>query len=160
MQRIFLAALLVLAAAACAGAGAQQDLRATLVQLELERQAAYVAGDRAVLERHFAEEYVHTNLRGGQTDRAGELAFYRPGVFSLRAGRFEDAIVHRYGDTATLTGTVVWEDAIYRAGANTVDLSGRYSVSRVYVFRDDRWQLALSHASQVPPPRAANSGAQ
>jgi hypothetical protein len=98
---------------------------------------------------------VHTNLRGGRTNRDAELAFYRPGAFTLREGRIEDLVVHRYGPTATLTGTVTWEGAEYRPNPNTsVDLSGRYSVSRVYVRRAGRWQLALSHASQIPPSAA------
>jgi hypothetical protein len=133
-----------------------QDLARDLLRLENERQAAYVAGDRAVLERHFAAEYIHTNLHGGRTDRNAELAFYEPGRFSLGAGRTEDIAVHRYGEVATLIGTVIWENAAYHPTSSTsVDLSGRFSVSRVYVHRDARWQLALSHASLVPPQRAS-----
>lgn len=133
-------------------ASAQQDtLRADLLQLEQERQAAYVAGDRAVLERQFAEEYVHTNLHGGRTNRAQELDFYKPGVFSLEDGEISDVTVHRYGDVATLIGVVEWKNATYRPKPNvSVDLSGRFAVSRVYVWRDGRWQLAVSHASKLP----------
>lgn len=126
-------------------------LKTELLRLEQERQDAYVAGDRAVLERQFAAEYVHTNLHGGKTDRAQELDFYKPGVFSLEDGEISDVTVHRYGDVATLIGVVEWKNATYRPkpGAS-VDLSGRFAISRVYVRRDERWLLALSHASKLP----------
>jgi hypothetical protein len=152
MKRRSLAAALASTFALAGSVLAQPaTLEAELVRLEQQRQAAYVAGDRAELELQFAAEYVHTNLRGGRTDRAAELNFYRPGAFSLREGRIEDVVVHDYGDVATLIGTVTWMGAEYRPNLTTViDLSGRYSVSRVYVRRDGRWQLALSHASQLP----------
>ena len=122
-----------------------------LLALERERQEAYVRGDRALLERHFAREYLHTNLRGGTTSRAQELDFYRPGSFSLASGTIGDVEVRDYGDTATLTGIVDWKDARYRPApnANPIDLSGRFRVSRTYVWRDGRWQLAVSHASRI-----------
>ncbi len=155
-RRAFLVAAAALPTTLAGVATAQSDpLTQDLLRLENERQAAYVAGDRAVLERHFATEYVHTNLHGGRTNRQAELDFYAPGRFSLGAGRTEDVTTHRYGAVATLIGTVVWENATYHATpTNSIDLSGRFSVSRVYVHRDGRWQLALSHASLVPPPHA------
>ncbi|MGD9967475.1 MAG: nuclear transport factor 2 family protein [Hyphomonadaceae bacterium] len=126
-------------------------LESELVRLEQRRQAAYMAGDRAELEQQFAAEYIHTNLRGGQTDRTAELNFYGPGTFSLGEGRIENISARSYGDVATMIATVTWIDASYRPNpAISIDLSGRYSVSRVYVWREDRWQLALSHASQIP----------
>ncbi len=126
-------------------------LRATLMQLEQQRQDAYVAGDRKLLERQFAAEYIHTNLRGGRTTREQELDFYRPGTFSLGSGKISDVTVHRYGDVATLIGTVEWDDAVYKPNPTTsIELSGRFSVSRVYIYRDGRWQLAVSHASAIP----------
>jgi type II secretory pathway pseudopilin PulG len=155
-RRAFLVAAAALPTTLSSIASAAIDpLAQELLRLENERQAAYVAGDRAVLERHFAAEYVHTNLHGGRTNRQAELDFYAPGKFSLDAGRTENITTHRYGDIATLIGTVVWENATYRATpTNSIDLSGRFSVSRVYAHRDGRWQLALSHASLVFPPTA------
>lgn len=124
-----------------------------LLRLEQERQAAYVAGDRAVLERHFADEYVHTNLNGGRTNRDEELAFFAPGRFSVEKAEISGVSARRYGDVATMIGVVVWEGATYRPAPTVeVDLSGAFSVSRVYVRRDGRWRLALSHASRLPAP--------
>ena len=132
----------------------QMPLAKELLQIEAERQQAYAAGDGTTLERQLAAEYVHTNLRGERTDRSAELAFYSPDAFSLRNGRIEAVAVHRYGDVATLTGTVFWEGAAYSPAPGVmIDLSGRYSVSRVYIRRTGRWQLALSHASQAAPSK-------
>src|SRR5687768_9452016 len=93
-------------------------LKDELVRLEMERQEAYVAGNRAALERQFAREYTHTNLRGGTTDRAAELAFYAPGTFSLKRGEISDVAVHDYGNTAVLLGKVSWRGATYRPAPN------------------------------------------
>jgi hypothetical protein len=134
---------------------ADTALKDALVRLERERQDAYVKGDRIVLERQFAAEYSHTNLRGAVTDRAAELAFYAPGSMELKNGSITDVTVHDYGDVAVLLGTVNWEGATYHpAPGVNVDLSGQFRVTRVYVDRDGRWQLATSHASQIPPPAA------
>lgn len=152
MQMILAAWLLAVAAPAAS----QSALERTLLALEEERQAAYVKGDRAVLERQFAAEYSHTNLRGGTTNRAEELAFYAPGTFSLKSGKIEDVTVHDYGNTAVLLGTVVWEGATFRPQPNVpIDLSGRFRVTRVYVNRAGRWQLSTSHASLIPPAEPA-----
>lgn len=125
-------------------------LRAELIRLENERQQAYVAGDRGLLERHFAAEYVHTNLRGQTTDRAAELDFYAPGRFTLSAGAIDEVAVQDHGDVAVLLGVVTWRDAMYRPGPGTsIDLSGRFRVTRVYVRRDGRWQVSASHASRI-----------
>jgi hypothetical protein len=37
---------------------------------------AYVRRDLEVLPQGFADEYLHTNLRGGTMKKAGELDFY------------------------------------------------------------------------------------
>lgn len=130
-----------------------ESLTATLVALEQERQAAFVSGDRAVLERHFATEYNHTNLRGGLTNRTQELDFFGPGSFRLENGTVSDVTVHDYGETAVLLGTIDWRGAILRVGGREIDLSGLFRVTRLYVWRDGRWQVATSHASQIPPAR-------
>lgn len=128
-----------------------KDLAAELTQLEMQRQEAYVRGDQAVLQSQFAAEYTHTNLRGGLTNREEELAFYKPGAFSLEDGAISDVIVHDYGAVAVLLGVIDWRGATYHPQPEvTVDLSGRFRVTRVYVFRDGRWQLTTSHASKMP----------
>jgi hypothetical protein len=148
-------------ASAAAAAPASAGLQSELLRLEQERQAAYVSGDRAVLERQFATEYEHTNLNGGQTNRAQELAFYAPGAFSLQDGRIEAVEVRDYGDVAVLIGLVHWRGAAYRPNPTTsIDLSGDFRVTRVYVKRDGRWQLTASHASRIPPVAAPTNGDQ
>lgn len=151
-MRLIACAVAVLSGFITTDASAAEDsLKSQLLRLERERQSAFIAGDQTVLESQFADEYVETNHHGGRTSRAEELDFYKPGVFSLEDGAISDVTVHRYGDIATLIGTIEWKDATYRPNPNAgVDLSGRFAVSRVYIWRDGRWQLALSHASRLP----------
>lgn len=158
MRFMIVASVVALSTSAIAQAS-DTALKQTLLKLEEDRQAAYVRGDRATLERQLATEYNHTNLRGGTTNRQDEIAFYAPGTFSLARGTIDDVSVRDYGRTAVLLGTVTWEGATYRPNPKTsIDLSGHYRITRVYVKRDGRWQVAASHASLIPPaqPPAGN----
>ena len=154
-MRIFFAAATLAVAGPAFSQAAGEQLTKTLVGLEEERLRAYVDGDRATLERQLAVEYNHTNLRGATTNRDQEIAFYAPGVFSLRRGTIDGVSVRRYGDVAVLLGTVTWEGAAIRPAAGvSVDLSGRYQITRVYAMRSGRWQVVASHASMITPAQA------
>lgn len=148
--------MIVMAFTALAYASSASALAATLVdpadplhehilQLERERMIAYVNGDVDYLARSFSDEYLHTNLYGGTTTKAGELAFYSEPGFSLTRGEVGPFVMHRYEDVIVATGTVTWVGARY----NGADLSGDFRVTRVYVHRDGRWLLATSHASKI-----------
>ncbi len=158
-MRLVIAALVVALSTSAIAQTGDTALKQTLLKLEEDRQTAYVRGDRETLERQLATEYNHTNLRGGTTNRQDEIAFYAPGTFSLARGAIDDVSVRHYGSTAVLLGTVTWEGATYRPNPSTsLDLSGRYRITRVYVKRNGRWQVAASHASLIPPaqPPAGN----
>lgn len=151
MRLFFVLTLLPLAAAPTLGQPAPpllppgNPLHQEILRLEQERLGAYARHDTSHLARDFGSEYLHTNLRGGITTKAEELAFYGTDDFTLGGGAIRDLAVRRYGEVALMTGQVTWRDARYRR----VDLSGDFRVTRIYVLRGGRWQVVASQASRV-----------
>jgi len=136
---------------------ANAQLTDELVRLERARLSAYVSGDRAVLEQALAPEYVHTNLYGQRTSKRQEIEeFYDSGRFKLGGGDIRNATVRRYGPVAILLADVTWTGASYAVPDRTsVDLSGTYSITRVYVLKGRRWLVVSSHASRQRPTAPA-----
>jgi proline iminopeptidase len=115
-------------------------------EMEGDLARAEVRHDRQELEALYADEYQHTNYVGGIGYRAAELAFYTNGDLTLGSARIPTCRSHLYGDVAVASGIDVWNDATFRGRS----LSGTYRFTRVYVRRDDRWEIVASHASKVP----------
>jgi len=115
-----------------------------LCRLENEAGKAYVAHDRKFLDSLFAEEFIHTNYRGGTVDKAAELDFFSSSKLTMKSAVVDNCKVHKYGHVAVVTGTNTWIETIY----NGVDLSGVYRFTRVYVWRQRRWQIVASHFSK------------
>jgi hypothetical protein len=131
------------------------NLTDQLVQLEKERLDAYVHQDAGALERDLAPEYVHTNLYGTRTNKHEEIAgFYTSGRLKLTSGDIAHPVVHLYGDVAVLLADITWTGASYTPeNRPPVDLSGVYSITRVYVKSGGRWLVVASHASRRPTTR-------
>ena len=140
-------------AAGAEAAGNGKDLAGLLVKIEQSRLDAYGRHDCAALERDLAPDYVHTNLYGSRTDKQQEIEeFCRSGRFALARGSVANPVVHRYGDVAILRADVSWNGASYTpASRAAVDLSGVYSITRVYVLTHGHWLIVASHASRQPP---------
>jgi len=131
----------------------ESDLTDQLVRLERERLNAYVRHDAPVLERDLAPEYVHINLYGTRTNKSEEIAeFYISGRFTLAGGDIAHPVVHRYGEVAVLQADVTWTGASYKPdNGQAVDLSGVYSITRIYAQSGGRWLVVASHASRQRP---------
>jgi hypothetical protein len=158
MKKSFVALFLVPLFGCAADASphrANTDLPTQLLMIEQSILHAYITRDTRELSHHLASEYVHTNLVGQRETKAQELAEFAPGgAFSVRNGSVDHPVAIRYGHVAVLRADVHWIGATYTpAGRPAIDVSGDYSVTRVYVWRSDRWQLAASHASRQPTPQ-------
>lgn len=116
-----------------------------LAQLQQELAAAWMAGDRATIERIVAPEWSVTGPDGGRSDRAAVLAQ----VFETRVHRIlrleiDDVAVKLFGDAAVVTGRT--------RGAGTFNGAPYEVVIRftdTFVRREGRWQAVASHASVV-----------
>lgn len=138
---------LMLGFALCGSAFAHGDSTAQLCQLENDADKAYISHDRQFLSNLFADEFVHTNFRGGTVDKAAELDFFASPKLTMKAAVVDHCTARKYGNVAVVTGINTWTDTIF----NGSDLSGAYRFTRVYVHRQRRWQIVASHFSKITP---------
>jgi hypothetical protein len=125
----------------------QDTISDQLCKLENDADTAYIAHDRQFLSNLFADEFVHTNFRGGTVDKAGEIDFFTSPKLIMKAAAVDHCMARKYGHVAVVTGINTWTDTIF----NGSDLSGAYRFTRVYVHRQHRWQIVASHFSKVTP---------
>lgn len=140
-----LACLAALARVVLAAPVQAQGVEQQLCQREADADRAYIAHDRAFLEALFADEFEHTNFKGGVADRADEIAFFTSPDFSMQSGTIDSCAVHAYHDVAVVTGVNTWTGALFKGA----DLSGSYRFTRVYVKRKKRWQVVASQFSRI-----------
>jgi ketosteroid isomerase-like protein len=108
----------------------EQEIRA----LQKALVAAVRAGDRAALDRLYADDLRWMDGDSGLLGKPARLAEVTP-VPSF--DRTFDTEIRFYGDVAVETGRMIY----LRGGEKRQDL-----VSRVYIRRNGQWQL-LSHAA-------------
>jgi|SRR5579863_3245735 len=124
-----------------------QTQAARICQLEKDSDQAYIAHDRTFLTSLFADEFQHTNFRGGVVDKNTEVDFFTSPDFNMKAATIDSCAAHIYQRVAVVTGINTWTEAIYKGH----DLSASYRFTRVYVRRKGRWQVVASHFSKITP---------
>jgi ketosteroid isomerase-like protein len=124
---------------------ARADPVRQLTDLQQELARAWVAGDRAVIERIIAPEWIVTGPDGQISTRADVLRE----VFETRTHRIasltvDEVRVRVFGDAAVVTGRTRGRG---EAGNTPYDVEIRFTDT--FVRRDGRWQAVASHASLV-----------
>ena len=116
-----------------------------LTDLQQELARAWVAGDRAAIERIIAPEWTVTGPDGQISTRADVLRE----VFETRTHRIisltlDEVRVRVFGDAAVVTGRTRGRG---ESGKTPYDVEIRFT--DMFVRRDGRWQAVASHASMV-----------
>lgn len=122
-----------------------QGVEQQLCQREAEADRAYIAHDRPFLEALFADEFEHTNFKGGVANREDEITFFTSPDLSMQSATIDSCAVRTYHDVAVVTGVNTWTGALFKGA----DLSGSYRFTRVYVRRKKRWQVVASQFSRI-----------
>jgi hypothetical protein len=120
----------------------QASISDTLCRREADADRAIMTRDRPFLTDLYADEFQHVNYIGGLADKKDEIDFFTSPNVTIGEARIDSCAARRYGDVAVATGLNIWT----RAGT----LSGRYRFTRVYVYRDGRWQIVASQYSKLP----------
>ncbi|MGH9381305.1 MAG: DUF4440 domain-containing protein [Thermoanaerobaculia bacterium] len=136
------------------GASAQErpDPRTELPRIARELLAAVATGDRAVWDRHLADDGVFTDERGVRRTKAELLEVLQP-LPAGYDGRLEprDVEVRDFGTTAVLTFRA--EESLTLHGQTVADT---YFETDTYLLRDGRWQMVASHVqAEVGDPPVA-----
>jgi len=88
----------ILATLAAEGAGARET---GSPQQAIERyDAAWVARDKAALEKLIAPDFVYFTSKGGEWSRSRWLAFMLSPAYALEAAKRTEIVVHSTGDVA------------------------------------------------------------
>jgi ketosteroid isomerase-like protein len=148
MHRLSSAVVIVLAFAApalaqTATSKAEQEIRAA----ERQWNEARVKADVAALDRLLADGWTVTHGGGTMDTKAQYLADLKSGDRKFSADVKEDEITVRiYGDTAVAAG--LSDSKVTFKGQVQ---GGPLRFTRVYVKRDGRWQMIVSHATSRKP---------
>jgi hypothetical protein len=117
-----------------------------IVDLQNEFDRAELAGDREILQRLIAEDFVSIGPKGFTLSKAEWIN--RHGIFSYQRLDISDVDARHYGDHTVIVRNVQHNQATY--GDEHVDVTVR--VSQVWVDLDGRWQLAGIQFSPLAQP--------
>jgi ketosteroid isomerase-like protein len=138
----FLLAALLLAT------GAPQDTEPrVLLRLEDAWALALVQRDGAVFRRLLADRFIYTE-DDRTMSRDDVLHEVVAGTDTVKAAHNEDMRVHRFGETAVVTGWLV-----VAGHGPSGPFDRRYRFTDTWVRRGRRWQIVAAHDYLVPAPR-------
>jgi uncharacterized protein (TIGR02246 family) len=127
--------------------GQREGLEQELADFQQQLAKAWVAGDRAAIERIIAPDWMVTGVDGRVATRDDVLR----DVFDARIHRIltleiDDVRVRVFENSAVVTGRTRGRGEYERA---PYDVTLRFT--DVFVRRDGSWQAVASHASLVAP---------
>jgi len=144
---LLIATLVVLATAGCASSqhsaeGAQQEVLST----DDARIKARTSGDLQTMGRIYADDYTLVTAEGVLRTKEDQISEMRTGQLQFKPVEILERTVRLYDSTAIVLSRE--RSTIIRNGQN---IGGDFRVDRVYIRRDGRWQLVLTHATPVAP---------
>ena len=115
---------------------------ARLQEIQQELAAAWIARDRAVIERLIAPDWSVTHVAGQRLTRADVFRdMFESAATQMQSTTVDDVEVRLFGDTAVVTGRT---HALGTQSGAAFDVRLRFT--DVFVRRDGRWQAVASHA--------------
>jgi ketosteroid isomerase-like protein len=118
-----------------------------LIEIQHQLADAWVAGDRAAIERLVAPDWMVTHVAGQRLTRTDVLRdMFESSATRIESMTVDDVDVRLFGDAAVVTG---------RTHARGVQADAAFDVSLrftdVFVRRSSRWQAVASHATMIVP---------
>jgi ketosteroid isomerase-like protein len=118
----------------------EQEIR----QLNQELDKAYVQGDTATMNRIFADDLSFISPRGIFSNKIQVLAFLNSGDINYEFYDSDDIDVRIYEDTAVVTSRLTRKGRV-----KDQDISGKFRYTRVYVKRQEKWQVVAVQATRI-----------
>lgn len=112
--------------------------------LEENLRQAMLTSDVSALDELIADDLVWTMHTGMVVNKQYDLDAHRSGIFRFTKLDMSDRQIHQYGDCVVVTLKV-------EAAGILIDrpFSETYRFTRVWVQRQNRWQIVSGHVSQV-----------
>ena len=142
-QRITMLAVVCFLAAFCSVAIAQ-NTEDEIKKLEMDRAAAVVKGDMAMVEKQTSDDYTLINADGQMASRQQMIDAFKSGKSKLSMNDLSDMKVRVYGNTAVVTGKSKVKGMM--AGK---DATGSVIYTRVYVKKDGHWQSVALQQTRI-----------
>lgn len=119
----------------------------TIETLEEKLRYAMLNSDVPVLDELIADDLVWTMHTGQVVDKQFDLDAHRSGIFRFTKLDVSDRQIHPYGNCVVVTLKTELA-GIY----NGQPFSETYRFTRVWLQRQNRWQIVAGHVSQVSSP--------
>jgi ketosteroid isomerase-like protein len=130
------------------GGSPVSEARRDLESIQQQLARAWVAPDRAALERLIAPDWTVTGPDGRVSTRADVFRdAFETGVHRVTALDIDDVDVRLLGDAAVVTGVTRGRGTYLNVA---YDVTIRFT--DIFARRDGRWQAVASHASLVTAP--------
>ena len=123
------------------GQGREESVRAA----ELSRRDALLAADTVALSRLVAAEFYEISRVGLVRPRAANMREIATGTLKLLTVSYDSTVVHVYGDVAVLSAI-----ADNTGTFQGIPFSGKIRYTRVFVWRDGRWQAMMMQQTPMP----------
>ncbi|HEY9618884.1 MAG TPA: nuclear transport factor 2 family protein [Crinalium sp.] len=117
----------------------------TIETLEEKLRCAMLTSDVAVLDEMIADDLVWTMHTGFVSNKQFDLDAHRSGLFKFTKVDISDRQIHPYGDCVVVT-----LKADLAGMLNGEPFADSYRFTRVWVQRQNRWQVVAGHVSQIP----------
>lgn len=112
------------------------DVKSEIMKLEDENNRAIIAGDVKAIAKLYADDFIGIHAGGGMTDKKYLIEYYSGNGSAV--SQSEETAVRVFDKTAVVT-------AINKYKIKAEDAFDRLRYTRVYVFRDNKWQIVSEH---------------
>jgi hypothetical protein len=117
----------------------------TIETLEQKLQQAMLVSNVAVLDELIADDLVWTMHTGFVGNKQYDLEAHRTGIFRFTKLEISDRQIHSYSKDCV----VVTLKAEIAGILNSQPFSETYRFTRVWLQRQNRWQIIAGHVSQI-----------
>jgi ketosteroid isomerase-like protein len=116
----------------------------TIETLEEKLRQAMLNSDVVALDELIADDLVFTMHTGQVVNKQYDLDAHSSGIFKFTKVDLDDRQIHHYGDCIVVT-----VKADLAGTLNQQAFSESYRFTRVWVQRQNRWQIVAGHVCQV-----------
>ena len=118
-----------------------------LQEIQQELAAAWMARDRATIERLIAPDWTVTHVAGQRLTRADVFRdMFESDATHIESTTVDEVEVRLFGDTAVVTGRTH-----ARGSQSGAPFDMRLRFTDVFVRRQGAWQAVASHATMLQP---------
>lgn len=142
-RRMTMLAVVCFVAAFCSVAIAQ-NTEEEIKKLEMDRAAAVVKGDMAMVEKQTSDDYTLINADGQMASKQQMIEAFKSGKSKLSMNDLSDMKVRVYGNTAVVTGK-----SKVNGMMNGKDATGSVIYTRVYVKKGGHWQSVALQQTRI-----------